>query len=99
MDNLPLYGCVEICTMSDCYEKNFKSFPLTGIRLPGDFPIVEYDGVGRIVCFFMVIAAVGIVSIPSGVIASGFADIVQSQISLDGASRLEMLEMVSVSKQ
>ncbi len=41
--------------------------------------MVEYDGYGRIVCFFMVIAAIGVVSIPSGIIASGFADIVQSK--------------------
>lgn len=41
--------------------------------------MVEYNGFGRIVCFFMVIAAIGVVSIPSGIIASGFADIVQSK--------------------
>jgi len=79
IDNLPLYGCIENCTMSDRYDNFFKSFPLTGIHLTGDFPMVEYDGAGRVVCFFMVIAAVGVVSIPSGVIASGFAEIVQSK--------------------
>ena len=41
--------------------------------------MVEYDGAGRIVCFFIVIAAIGVVSIPSGLIASGFAEIVQSK--------------------
>lgn len=41
--------------------------------------MIEYDGFGRIVCFFMVISAIGVVSIPSGLIASGFADIVQSK--------------------
>jgi len=79
IDNLPLYGCIENCTMSVRYNNFFTSFPLVGIHLTGDFPMVEYDGFGRIVCFFMVIAAIGVVSIPSGIIASGFADIVQSK--------------------
>jgi len=79
IDDLPLYGCYENCTMSDRYENFFKSVPLTGIHLTGDFPLIEYDGYGRIVCFAMVIAAIGVVSIPSGVMASGFAEIVQSK--------------------
>ena len=82
IDNLPLYGCYENCTMSDRYENFFKSIPLTGIHLTGDFPMVEYDWVGRVVCFFMVIAAVGVVSIPSGIIASGFTEIVQSKVKV-----------------
>jgi hypothetical protein len=32
---------------------------------------------GRVILFFAVLAAVGVVAIPSGVIASGFAEIVQ----------------------
>lgn len=79
IDNLPLYGCYENCSMSDRYENMIKAIPLTGIHLTGDFPMTEYSGYGRIVLFFMVIAAVGVVSIPSGVIASGFAEIVQSK--------------------
>lgn len=79
IDNLPLYQCNEDCTMSDRYRNFFTSMSYTGIHLTGDFPMVEYDALGRIVCFFMVIAAIGIVSIPSGLIASGFVDIVQSK--------------------
>ena len=41
--------------------------------------MIEYGGLGRCILFFIVIAAVGIVSIPSGAIASGFAEIVQSK--------------------
>lgn len=73
---LPLYGCADHCTMSVRYGNYFKSFPLTGIHLTGDFPMVEYGVLGRFVLFCIVIAAVGVVSIPSGVIASGFAEIV-----------------------
>lgn len=79
IDNLPLYGCVENCTESVRYENFFTSFPLTGIHLTGDFPIIEYDGWGRIILFFCVVAAVGVVAIPSGVVASGFAEIVDSK--------------------
>ena len=79
IDNLPLYNCDEDCTMSDRYRNFFTSMSYIGIHLTGDFPIVEYGGWGRVLCFFVVIAAVGVVSIPSGLIASGFADIVQSK--------------------
>lgn len=79
IDPLPLYGCVDGCTMSVRFSNYFNSFPLTGIHLTGDFPMVEYGGMGRVVLFFIVIAAVGVTSIPSGVIASGFAEIVQSK--------------------
>ena len=79
IDPLPLYGCDDGCSMSVRFSDYFKSFPLTGIHLTGDFPMVEYNSSGRVVLFFIVIAAVGVTSIPSGIIASGFADIVQSK--------------------
>lgn len=77
IDPIPLYGCVENCTMSNRYKDYFTSFPLTGIHLTGDFPLIEYGGLGRVILFFIVITAVGIVAVPSGVIASGFAEIVE----------------------
>ena len=46
----------------------------------GDFPLVEYGGFGRVILFFAVLAAVGVVAIPSGVIASGFAEIVATKL-------------------
>jgi hypothetical protein len=41
--------------------------------------LVQYGGLGRVILFFAVLAAVGVVAIPSGVIASGFAEIVESK--------------------
>ncbi len=79
IDDVPLYHCTDSCTMSDRYRNFFVSMSYVGIHLTGDFPLVEYDGYGRIICFFIIIAAVGVVSVPSGLIASGFADIVQSK--------------------
>ncbi len=81
IDNLPLYNCTDECTMSDRFRNFFVSMSYTGIHLTGDFPAVEYDGYGRIICFFIVIAAVGVVSVPSGLIASGFTEIVESKNS------------------
>lgn len=86
IDPLPLYGCVDNCTMAVRFKTFFSSFPLTGIHLTGDFPLIEYGWPGRFVLFFMVIAAVGVVSIPSGVIASGFAEIVQSKSGVQTSS-------------
>ena len=33
---------------------------------------MTYSAAGRVTCFLMVVAAVGVVSVPSGLIASGF---------------------------
>jgi hypothetical protein len=78
-DPVPYYGCVEDCTMMDRFRNYFDSFFYTGIHLTGDYPITTYDWPAKFTNFFMVIAAVGVVSIPSGLIASGFVDIVQSK--------------------
>lgn len=79
IDNLPEYGCASDCTMKDRFQNYFDSLVYTGIHLTGDYPIVTYSWPSRFVNFFMVIAAVGVVSIPSGLIASGFVQIVQSK--------------------
>lgn len=77
IDPVPLYGCIDDCTMSYRFRNFFDSMVYTGVHLTGDYPIVTYNWPARIVNFFMVIAAVGVVSIPSGLIASGFVEIVQ----------------------
>ena len=80
IDPVPKYGCrTTECTMSDRFQNFFDSMVYTGIHLTGDYPIITYSWPGRVVNFFMVIAAVGIVSIPSGLIASGFVEIVRSK--------------------
>jgi len=79
IDNLPDYGCDENCTMKNRFQNMFDSMYYTGVHLTGDYPIIDYNWPARFVNFFMVIAAVGVVSIPSGLIASGFVQIVQSK--------------------
>ncbi|KAG7358930.1 ion transport protein [Nitzschia inconspicua] len=78
-DAVPIYGCIEDCTMMDRFRNYFDTFYYTGVHLTGDYPITTYSWPARFTNFFMVIAAVGVVSIPSGLIASGFVDIVQSK--------------------
>ena len=68
------------CTMSDRFTNFFDSFVYTGIHLTGDYPLIEYNALGRIINFFIVVAAVGVVSIPAGLIASGFSEIVEGRV-------------------
>ena len=79
IDPVPAYGCDGDCTMQDRFSNFFKSMVYTGVHLTGDYPITTYTWPARFVNFLMVIAAVGVVSIPSGLIASGFIEIVQSK--------------------
>jgi len=68
------------CTMSDRFTNFFDSFVYTGIHLIGDYPIIEYNTLGRIINFFIVVAAVGVVSIPAGLIASGFSEMIEGRV-------------------
>lgn len=90
IDPVPKYGCQSTdCTMSDRFQNFFDSMVYTGIHLTGDYPIITYSWPGRVVNFFMVIAAVGVVSIPSGLIASGFVEIVRSK-NINSKQRVEL---------
>jgi hypothetical protein len=91
-DPLPLYGCDENCTMAVRFRSVIDTLTYTCVHLTGDYPIVTYNFWGRTVCFFMVLAAVGVVSIPSGLIASGFAQIVKSKAKLRRIARGDSAE-------
>jgi hypothetical protein len=86
IDAVPLYGCVDDCNMSYRFQNFFDSMVYTGVHLTGDYPIVTYSIAGRVVNFCMVIAAVGIVSIPSALIANGFVEMVRHRHRRRGAS-------------
>ena len=79
IDPVPQYNCFGNCTMSDRFQNFFDSMVYTGVHLTGDYPITTYSWPARFVNFFMVIAAVGVVSVPSGLIANGFVTLVQSK--------------------
>lgn len=80
IDPIPLHStCTDDCTMMDRFQNYFDSFYFTGIHLTGDYPITTYTWPAKVVNFFMIATAVGVVSIPSGLIANGFVEIVQSK--------------------
>ena len=81
LDPLPAYGCEANCTMADRFSSVWSASFYTLIHLTGDYPIITYGPAARVVCFVMVVTAVGIVSIPSGLIASGFSEVVEGQAS------------------
>mmetsp|Transcript_58146 Transcript_58146/g.138379 ORF Transcript_58146/g.138379 Transcript_58146/m.138379 type:complete len:1236 (+) Transcript_58146:117-3824(+) len=85
IDTLPNNGCMGNCTQAIRYSDVFSALPITMIHLTGDFPVIEYSHAGRIVCFFMVVAGVGLVSIPSGVIADGYMQVVQEKSGIGEA--------------
>lgn len=92
IDNVPLYGCDHDCTMSNRFKSVIDSMVYTCIHLTGDYPIITYDLAARSTCFFMVIAAVGVVSVFSALIAEGFAQVAQSKSveSRKGGGHLQM---------
>mmetsp|Transcript_48569 Transcript_48569/g.89474 ORF Transcript_48569/g.89474 Transcript_48569/m.89474 type:complete len:1219 (+) Transcript_48569:69-3725(+) len=79
IDALPVDGCMGNCTQAVRYSNVFSAMPITMIHLTGDYPLVDYTQYGRLTCFFMVVAGVGLVSIPSGIIADGYMQVVQSK--------------------
>jgi hypothetical protein len=50
----------------------------TALHLTGDYPLYQYTGWGRVVCFAMIVTAAGIVGIPTGAIAQGFQELVEA---------------------
>ena len=80
---IPLDGCNGNCTQANRFKDVFMAMPVTIIHLTGDFPIVNYDTWARVNCFFMVVIGVGLVSIPAGLIASGFSDVVEESQGAD----------------
>lgn len=65
--------------MSDRFKSYLDSMVYTCIHLTGDYPIITYTLSARAACFFMIVAAVGIVSVFSAIIATGFTQIAQSR--------------------
>jgi len=88
IDSLPLYGCSgDDCTQSLRYANFFSASGYVNIHLTGDYPLIDYNVWGRIICFFMIVVGVGIVSIPSGLIADGFSTVIAKEVK-DGDSLL-----------
>ena len=59
------------------YRNAPNALEYTMIHLTGDFPLIDYTLWGRVVCFLIVFAAVGVTSVPQGLIANGFTETLQ----------------------
>jgi hypothetical protein len=88
IDPIPLQGCSgDNCTESLRYSSAFASLPFVMMHLTGDYPIIEYNLFGRMICFFMVVFAAGVVGIPTGIIADGFREVVSKKEGATSALR------------
>jgi len=76
-------------TMAYRYRNAPNSLEYTMIHLTGDFPLVDYTFAGRLTCFFIVFAAVGVTSVPQGIIAAGFTDMLAERRRETRKSRQE----------
>eukprot|EP00927_Polykrikos_kofoidii_P039095 TRINITY_DN3352_c0_g1_i1.p1 TRINITY_DN3352_c0_g1~~TRINITY_DN3352_c0_g1_i1.p1 ORF type:complete len:1262 (+),score=173.67 TRINITY_DN3352_c0_g1_i1:129-3788(+) len=87
IDPVPLEGCAADCSESSRFSNAFAALPFTFVHLTGDYPIVDYNLLTRIVCAFMVVAAAGIVGIPTGLVADSFCELVRRQQGKGSALR------------
>lgn len=92
IDNMPQQGCMVNCTESVRFNNAFAAMPFTMIHLTGDFPIIEYTWAARLICMVIVIVGVGIVGIPSGIIADGFVQVVSEKTKIGSEKRSAMRE-------
>jgi hypothetical protein len=100
IDAVPLEGCSgDNCTESLRFTSAFNAAPFVFIHLTGDYPIIEYSLMGRMVCFLMVVLAAGIVSVPTGVIADGFGELVEKQAGYGSALRDYDIQFLKMSDE
>jgi hypothetical protein len=54
------------------YSSVVSALPYTLVHLTGDYPIVDYTIQAKIILFFAVLFAAGVVAVPAGLLAAGF---------------------------
>lgn len=65
--------------MSQRFSSIPESLQYSAIFLTGDFPLTKFTIWGRIINFFNVVVAVGVVGLPASVLAGGFADLLDQR--------------------
>ncbi|CAK9061062.1 unnamed protein product [Durusdinium trenchii] len=63
---------VDDLSMSQRYGNMLTAMPYTLVHLTGDYPLIDYDFPAKCVLFLALLFAVGVVSVPTGLLASGF---------------------------
>ncbi|CAE7409298.1 Shal [Symbiodinium microadriaticum] len=64
---------VDDLTMGQRYGSMPEAMPYTLVHLTGDYPLIDYDFPAKCVLFVALLFAVGVVAVPTGLLASGFA--------------------------
>eukprot|EP00439_Symbiodinium_sp_Y106_P055861 s2154_g7.t2 len=64
---------VDDLTMAQRYGSMPEAMPYTLVHLTGDYPLIDYDFPAKCVLFVALLFAVGVVAVPTGLLASGFA--------------------------
>lgn len=64
---------VDFLYQSQRYSSVVSALPYTLVHLTGDYPLVDYTLPSKIVLFFSLLFAVGVVAVPAGLMASGFS--------------------------
>jgi len=64
---------VDFLHQSQRYHSVVSALPYTLVHLTGDYPLVDYTLSSKIVLFFSLLFAVGVVAVPAGLMASGFS--------------------------
>ena len=61
------------------YGNVFNALQYSLIHLTGDYPLTKYTLAAKIIHFFNILCAVAVVSLPQGIIANGFVEILTEQ--------------------
>jgi hypothetical protein len=68
------------CLMeSERFESVPRALQYDLILLIGDYPLIDFTSWGRLVNVLQIVLAVGVVAVPSGLIASGFTDLLEER--------------------
>lgn len=70
-----------VCASNGLQSTRFQNVPnamtFTMFLLTGDYPLTDFSFWGKAVNFFMILFAVSMVAIPSGLLASGFQEVIE----------------------
>jgi hypothetical protein len=84
--------------MADRYGTMLGAMPYTLVHLTGDFPLVDYSFAGKCILCVALVFAVGVVSVPTGILASGFTKELkvyrQEQRILESSSRSKVEKLI-----
>eukprot|EP00933_Yihiella_yeosuensis_P042821 TRINITY_DN37486_c0_g1_i1.p1 TRINITY_DN37486_c0_g1~~TRINITY_DN37486_c0_g1_i1.p1 ORF type:complete len:431 (-),score=73.90 TRINITY_DN37486_c0_g1_i1:131-1258(-) len=80
--------------MAERYGTMPSAMPYTLVHLTGDYPLIDYDFPAKCVLFFALLFAVGVVSVPTGLLASGFTKELQLRRAEQRTERLAAVSKI-----